>query len=132
MIIVKATKDSEAGVMPHEKILNEMAKYHEELQKAGVLLDASGLQASSKGWRVRYAGQKRTVVDGPFTEAKELIAGYTMIQVKSKEEAMEWARRFPNPSLDGKEGEIEVRQLFELDEFGPSEGVERFRKMGMT
>jgi len=132
MIIVKATKDSEAGVMPHEKILTEMAKYHEELQKAGVLLDASGLQASSKGWRVRYAGQKRTVVDGPFTEAKELIAGYTMIQVKSKEEAMEWARRFPNPSLDGKEGEIEVRQLFELDEFGPSEGVERFRKMGMT
>ncbi len=132
MIIVKATKDSEAGVMPHEKMLNEMAKYHEALQKAGVLLDASGLQASSKGWRVRYSGQKRTIVDGPFTEAKELIAGYTMIQVKSKEEAMEWARRFPNPSLDGKEAEIEVRQLFELDDFGPSEGVERFRKMGMT
>ncbi len=132
MIIVKATKDSEAGVMPHEKMLTEMAKYHEELQKAGVLLDASGLQASSKGWRVKYSGQKRTIVDGPFTEAKELIAGYTMIQVKSKEEAMEWARRFPNPSLDGKEAEIEVRQLFELDDFGPSEGVERFRKMGMT
>jgi len=132
MIIVKATKDSEAGVMPHEKMLNEMAKYHEELQKAGVLLDASGLQASSKGWRVRYSGQKRTIVDGPFTEAKELIAGYTMIQVKSKEEAMEWARRFPNPSLDGKEAEIEVRQLFELDDFGPSEGVQRFRKMGMA
>jgi hypothetical protein len=129
MIIVKATKDSEAGVMPHEKMMNEMAKYHEELQKAGVLLDASGLQASSKGWRVRYSGQKRTVVDGPFTEAKELIAGYTLIQVKSKDEAMEWARRFPNPSLDGKEGEIEVRQLFELDDFGESEAVERFRKM---
>ena len=131
MIIVKATKDSEAGVMPHEKMLTEMAKYHEELQKAGVLLDASGLQASSKGWRVKYSGQKRTVVDGPFTEAKELIAGYTMIQVKSKEEAMEWARRFPNPSLDGKDAEIEVRQLFELEDFGPSEGVERFRRIGM-
>ena len=129
MIVVKATQDSEAGVMPDEKALSEMAKYHEELQRAGVLLDASGLQATSKGWRIKYAGQKRTVVDGPFTEAKELIAGYTIIQVKSKEEAMEWARRFPNPSLDGKEGEIEVRQLFELDDFGPSEAVERFRKI---
>jgi len=129
MIVVKATRDSEAGVMPDERALSEMAKYHEELQRAGVLLDASGLQATSKGWRIKYAGQKRTVVDGPFTEAKELIAGYTIIQVKSKEEAMEWARRFPNPSLDGKEGEIEVRQLFELDDFGPSEAVERFRKM---
>src|SRR2546428_118564 len=107
MIIVKATKDSEAGVMPHEQILGEMAKYHEELQLAGVLLDASGLQASSKGWRVRYSGVKRTVLDGPFTEAKELIAGYTLIQVKSKEEAREWARRFPNPALDGKEREID-------------------------
>src|SRR5256712_12335425 len=107
MIMVKAAKAAEAGVVPHEPILAEMAKYHEELQKAGVLLDASGLQASSKGWRVKYSGAKRTVVDGPFTEAKELIAGYTMIQVKSKEEAMEWARRFPNPALDGTEGEIE-------------------------
>ncbi len=115
--------------MPDEKALSEMAKYHEELQRAGVLLDASGLQATSKGWRIKYSGQKRTVVDGPFAETKELIAGYTIIQVKSKEEAMEWARRFPNPSLDGKEGEIEVRQLFELDDFGPSEAVERFRKM---
>ena len=129
MIVVKATRDSEAGVMPDEKALSDMAKYHEELQRAGVLLDASGLQATSKGWRIKYAGQKRTVVDGPFAEAKELIAGYTIIQVKSKEEAMEWARRFPNPSLDGKEGEIEVRQLFELDDFGPSQAVERFRKM---
>jgi len=129
MIVVKATKDSEAGVMPHEQMLTDMAKYHEELQKAGVLLDASGLQASAKGWRIKYSGQKRTVVDGPFAEAKELIAGYTMIQVKSKDEAMEWARRFPNPALDGKDGEIEVRQLFELDDFGPSEAVERFRKL---
>ena len=129
MIVVKATKESEAGVMPHEQMLTDMAKYHEELQKAGVLLDASGLQASAKGWRIKYSGQKRTVVDGPFAEAKELIAGYTMIQVKSKDEAMEWARRFPNPALDGTEGEIEVRQLFELDDFGPSEAVERFRKI---
>jgi len=132
MIIVKATKDSEAGVMPHEKILTEMAKYHEELQKAGVLLDASGLRASSQGWRVKYAGTRRSVVDGPFAESKELIAGYTLIQVKSREEAVEWARRFPNPALDGKEGEIEVRQLFELDDFGPSEAVERFRKMDVV
>jgi hypothetical protein len=129
MMIVKATKDSEAGVMPTEKLLNEMQKYHEELQKAGVLLDASGLKPSKHGWRVKYSGSKRTVVDGPFTEAKELIAGYTMIQVKSREEAMEWARRFPNPAIDGKECEIEVRQLFELEDFGPSEAVERFREM---
>jgi len=129
MMIVKATKDTEKGVMPTEKLISEMQKYHEELQKAGVLLDASGLKPSSKGWRVKYAGSKRTVSDGPFTEAKELIAGYTMIQVKSREEAMEWARRFPNPAVDGKEGEIEVRQLFELEDFGPSEAVERFREM---
>ncbi len=127
MMIVKATKDSEAG--PPEKLMMEMQKYHEELQRAGVLLDASGLQASSKGWRVRYSGAKRTVIDGPFTEAKELIAGYTIIQVKSREEAMEWARRFPNPSIDGKEAEIEVRQFFELEDFTPGEAVERFRKM---
>ena len=129
MIIVKANKDSEAGVMPEEKLMAEMAKYHEELQKAGVLLDASGLQASSKGWRVKYSGGKRTIVDGPFTEAKELIAGYTMIQVKSREEALEWTRRFPNPVGEGKECEIEVRQLFELDDFAPGEAVDRFREM---
>ena len=129
MMIVKATKDSEAGVMPPEKLMMEMQKYHEELQRAGVLLDASGLQASSKGWRVRYSGAKRTVIDGPFAEAKELIAGYTIIQVKSREEAMEWARRFPNPSIDGKEGEIEVRQFFELEDFAPGEAVERFREI---
>jgi hypothetical protein len=129
MMIVKATQDSERGVMPSEKLIAEMAKYHEELQKAGVLLDASGLKPSSKGWRVKYSGAKRALIDGPFTEAKELIAGYTLIQVKSREEAMEWARRFPNPAGDGKEGEIEVRQLFELEDFGPSEAIDRFRKM---
>jgi hypothetical protein len=127
MIIVKATPDSEAGVMPPESLFAALAPYHEELQKAGALLDASGLHPSSKGWRVQYAGGKRTVVDGPFTEAKELIAGYTLIQVKSREEAMEWARRFPNPALG--DGEIEVRQLFELDDFAPSASLDRFRKM---
>jgi hypothetical protein len=130
MIIVKATKDSEAGVMPQEKMLATMAKYHEDLVKAGVLLDASGLKPTSNGWRVRYSGSKRTVIDGPFAEVKELIAGYTMIQVKSKEEALEWSRRFPNPVGEGAEAEIEVRQLFELEDFGKSEAVDRFREMG--
>jgi len=129
MIIVKATKDSEAGVMPEQQVFDAMATYHEELAKAGVLLDASGLQPSSKGWRIKYSGGKRTVIDGPFTEAKELIAGYTLIQVKSKEEAIEWSRRFPNPT--GEEAEIEVRQLFELDDFGPSDAVDRFRELGV-
>jgi hypothetical protein len=107
-----------------------MQKYHEELQKAGVLLDASGLKGSKFGWRVKYsAGGKRAVIDGPFAEAKELIAGYTLIQVKSREEAMEWARRYPNPSNDGGEAEIEVRQLFELEDFGDSDAIERFFEM---
>jgi hypothetical protein len=129
MIIVKATKDSEAGVMPPEKLIADMQKYHEELAKAGVLLDASGLQASSKGWRVRYNGAKRTVVDGPFAESKELIAGYTIIQVKSREEALEWTRRYPNPAIDGGNCEIEVRQFFELEDFAPGEAVDKFREM---
>ena len=128
MIIVKATKDSEAGKMPPESLFAAMATYHEELQKAGVLVDASGLQPSTKGWRIRYSGGKRTVVDGPFTESKELIAGYTLIQVKSREEALEWTRRFPNPAVG--DGEIEVRQLYELDDLGPSAQVERFRRIG--
>jgi len=131
MIIVKATKETEAGVMPEEKLFAAMATYHEELVKAGVVLDASGLQPSSKGFRVRYSGAKRSVVDGPFTEAKELIAGYTLIQVKSRDEAVEWARRFPNPYGEGVDGEIEVRQLFELEDFGESESIERFRDMGL-
>jgi hypothetical protein len=131
MILVKANKDSEAGVKPSEELFAAMADYHEQLAKAGVLLDASGLQPSSKGWRVKYSGVKRSVVDGPFTEAKELVAGYTMIQVKSKEEAVEWSRRFPNPTLDGGDCEIEVRQIFELDDFGDSPAIERFREMGV-
>jgi hypothetical protein len=113
MILVRANKDTEAGVMPEEKLIADMAEYHEQLAKAGILLDGSGLQASSKGWRVEYSGGKRTVVDGPFTEAKELVAGYTLIQVKSREEALEWTRRFPNPFGEGKEGAIEVRPLFD-------------------
>ena len=129
MIIVKATKDSEAGVIGDEAMFEAMADYHEELAKAGVLLDASGLQASSKGWRVKYEGKKRSVVDGPFAETKELIAGYTIIQVKSRAEAIEWSRRFPNPTLDGSDCYVEVRQMFELDELGESEALERFRKL---
>ena len=131
MVLVKATKDSEAGVKPPEELFAAMADYHEQLVKAGVLLDASGLQPSSKGWRIKYSGGKRSVIDGPFTEAKELVAGYTIIQVKSREEAMEWSRRFPNPSIDGGECEIEIRQMFELEDFGESEAIERFREMGV-
>ncbi len=131
MIIVKATQDSEAGVMPGEALIADMAAFHEQLVKAGVLLDASGLQPSAKGWRIRYAGDKRTLIDGPFTETKELIAGYTLIQVATRKEALEWSRRFPNPAVDGGAAEIEVRQLFELEDFGPSEAVERFRDMGV-
>ncbi len=126
MIVVKATKDTEAGKLPEEKMIATMATYHEELVKAGVLLDASGLQPTSKGWRIKYSGGKRTVIDGPFTEAKELIAGYTLIQVKSKEEALEWTKRFPNPVGEGAQAEIEVRQLFELEDFGPSDAMKRF------
>ena len=131
MIIVKASRDSEAGKMPEEKMIASMAAYHEELVKAGILLDASGLQPSSKGWRIKYSGNKRTVSDGPFTESKELIAGYTLIQVKSRAEALEWTKRFPNPVGEGLDAEIEVRQLFELEDFEPSEAVNRFRELGV-
>lgn len=131
MIIVKANGDSEAGVMPPESLLAEMAAYHEELARAGVLVDASGLQRSALGWRVRYTGPRRTIVDGPFTETKELIAGYTVIQVKSREEALDWSRRFPNPTLDGGDCEIEVRRMFELEDFEAGEAVDRFREIGV-
>ncbi|PQV53915.1 YciI family protein [Paraburkholderia sp. BL21I4N1] len=129
MILVKATAASEAGVMPEASLMAAMGAYHQELAKAGVLLDATGLQPSSKGWRLRYSGGQRTVVDGPFTEAKELIAGYTLIQVRSREEAMEWARRYPAPFGEHADGEIEVRQLFELDDFEPGEEREKFRDL---
>jgi hypothetical protein len=129
MILVKATRDSEAGAMPEEKLIAEMASYHEDLAKAGALLDASGLHPSSKGWRIKYSGGKRALIDGPFAETKELIAGYTLIQAKSRAEALEWTKRFPNPAGEGKEAEIEVRQLFELEDFGPSGAIERFRDL---
>jgi hypothetical protein len=114
MIIVKATKDSEAGVMPPEHLFAEMAAYHEALAKAGVLVDGNGLAATSQGWRVRYRGTGRSVIDGPFAETKELIAGYTILNVKTRAEAVEWSKRFPNPTIDGSDCEIEVRRMFEL------------------
>lgn len=132
MIIVKSTPEFEAETTPQtpdEKLMAAMADFHEELAKAGVLLDASGLQPSRKGWRIQYNGQKRTVIDGPFAEAKELIAGFTTIQVRNREEAMEWSRRYPNPVGENASAVIEVRQLYELDDFTPSEQVERFREM---
>jgi hypothetical protein len=131
MILVKATPETERGVMPSEALIAAMADFHEQLAKAGVLLDASGLQPSGKGWRVRYDGAQRRVVDGPFAEAKELVAGYTLIQTRTRDEALEWTRRFPNPSVDGRVAEIEVRQLYELDDFGPSASIERFREIGI-
>jgi hypothetical protein len=116
MVIVKATKESEAGVMPSTRLLTEMGKFNEELVKAGVMLAGEGLRPSSKGARVKFSGNQRTVIDGPFVETKELIAGYWLWQVKSKEEAIEWVKRCPNPMLG--ESEIEIRQVFEADDFG--------------
>ena len=130
MILVRADANTEAGVMPKDdSLMAEMAGYHEELTKAGVLLDAAGLQPSAKGWRMLYDGRRRALIDGPFTETKELVAGYTLIQVRSREEALEWARRFPNPAVDGGYAVIEVRQLYELEDFEPGHAVERFREM---
>jgi hypothetical protein len=137
MVLIKANKDSEAGVLPNAVLLSEMGKYNEALVKAGVLLAAEGLQASSKGARVRFSGAKRTVVDGPFAETKELVAGFWLIQVKSKEEAIEWVKRVPNPN--NEDFEIEVRQVFEAEDFGPElnaqvpevfEAERRFREGG--
>ncbi len=131
LILVKATRESEAGVMPEDALIAEMGRYHEELAQAGMLLDAAGLKPSSAGWRIRYSGGKRTVIDGPFAETKELVAGYTLIQAKSREQALEWTRRFPNPAHYGRDGEIEVRQLFELDDFEQTEAVKKFRDMNL-
>jgi len=134
MVMVKATKDSEAGKMPSEELLSAMAKFNEEMVKAGVMLDGNGLQPSSKGARIRFAKgklgdttNKRTVTDGPFAETKELVAGYWIIQVKSKEEAIEWIKRCPNPHSE--DGEIEIRQVFELEDFGASAAVEHHREL---
>lgn len=131
MIIVKATCDSEAGKMPSRGLLAEMGRFHEELAKAGILRDASGLKPTSAGWRIEYDGRETTVVDGPFPETKELVAGYTLIEVGSRDEALEWTRRFPNPSIDGGMGQIEVREFFELDDFEPGEDVDRFRDLNL-
>ena len=117
MVMIKATKDSEAGVMPSEQLLAEMGKYNEELVKAGVMLAGEGLHPSSKGARVRFSGDKRTVIDGPFPDTKDLVAGFWLFQVKSKEEAIEWVKRCPNP-MPGTDAEIEIRQVFEAEDFG--------------
>jgi hypothetical protein len=132
MVMVKANKDTEAGVMPSQKLLAEMGKFNEELIKAGVMMAGEGLHASSKGARVKFSGDKRSVVDGPFTETKELIAGFWIWNVKSREEAIEWAKRCPNPT--GEEGELEIRQVMEAEDFGAEftpelrEQEERIRK----
>jgi len=123
MIIVKASPESERGDMPSQARFDEMGAYHSELARAGVLLDASGLQPSSLGWRIHYRGKERSIVDGPFTESKELIAGYTLISVRSREEALEWARRYPNPRGEGLDTEIEVRQVFEQGDLVPSDAA---------
>lgn len=117
MVLIKANKDTEAGVMPSEQLLTEMGQYNEELVKAGVMLAGEGLHPSSKGARIKFSGSKRVVMDGPFAETKELVAGFWIWQVKSKEEAIAWAKRCPNPT--GEEGEIELRQIFEMEDFGP-------------
>ncbi|MFS2198884.1 YciI family protein [Pseudomonas sp. Pseusp3] len=117
MIIIKASQDSEAGIMPSQELLTAMGNYNEELAKAGILLAGEGLHPSSKGARVRFSGDKRTVIDGPFIETRELIAGFWLWQVKSKEEAIEWVKRCPNP-MPGTEAEIEIRQVFEMEDFG--------------
>lgn len=131
MILVKSIPTFEAqpdtGFQPDPAVFTAMTAYHEELARAGVLLDANGLKPTRSGWRVRYEGERRSIIDGPFTESKELIAGYTLIQVNSREEALEWARRFPNPVGAGQPAEVEVRELFEMDDFAPSDELERFR-----
>jgi hypothetical protein len=129
MIIVKGNHDTEAGKMPGNELITAMAKYNEELMKAGVLVDLSGLQPTSKGARIRYSGGQRTVIDGPFAETKELIAGYWIVNVKSRQEAIDWALRAPAPHGEGAEGELEIRQFFELEDFEPGEGVERSKEL---
>jgi hypothetical protein len=129
MIIVKANAESEAGTLPTEELAACMATFHEELTRAGLLVDASGLQPTSKGWRVEIRGDRRSIVDGPFAETKELIAGYTVIKVRDEAEAREWTRRFPNPTLHGTDCHIEVRRMYELEDFGPLESIKRFANM---
>jgi len=127
MVIVKATKDSEAGVMPSEELILAMGKFNEEMVKAGIMLEGMGLQPSAKGARIKFDGTKRTVVDGPFAETKELVAGFWVIQTKSLEEAIEWMKRCPNPHNDG--GELEIRRVYELEDFAPGEGLRIHEKV---
>jgi hypothetical protein len=127
IVFVKATKDSEAGVMPSEELLGAMAEFNEEMIKAGVMLDGNGLQPSAKGARVRFSGDKRSVIDGPFAETKELVAGYWILQTKSLAECIEWIKRCPNPHME--DSEIEIRQLFELEDFGESDAIEHHRRL---
>jgi hypothetical protein len=129
MMRVKASKASETGAMPDERLIAAMTKYNEEMAKAGTLLDLAGLQPSSKGARIKFSGGGPTLVDGPFVETKELIAGYWLIKVKSKQEAIDWAKRCPSPHGEGKEGEIELRQVFELEDFDPSPAIEDARRL---
>ena len=131
MIIVRANAESEAGVMPSEAKFTEMAAFHEELAKAGVLVDGSGLQSSAHGWRIHYDGAQRSVVDGPFAETKELIAGYTIIKVATPDEALAWSRRFPNPRLDDGPCHIEVRRMFDMEDFEGLPGIEQFEGRGL-
>jgi hypothetical protein len=130
MIIVRGNATSEAGSLPADDLMAAMASYHETLAQAGVLLDANGLKPTREGWRMRYAADgTRQVIDGPFAESKELVAGYTLIDVRSRDEALEWARRFPAPFGDGHEAEIEVRPLYEFDDFRQTEAIDRFRRL---
>ena len=129
MMLFKANKDSEAGMMPDDRLISAMTKYNEEMAKAGILLDLAGLQPSSKGARIKFSDGRPTIVDGPFAETKELIAGYWLVQVKSKGEAIDWAKRCPGPHGEGAEGEIELRQLFELEDFAPSPAIEDARRL---
>src|SRR5215468_3355254 len=128
MVIVKASKDSEAGKMPSEELLGAMAKFNEEMVKAGIMLDGAGLKPSSRGARIRFSGKTRTVIDGPFAETKELIAGYWIIQVKNRAEAIEWMKRCPNPHEE--DGDIEIREFFELEDFGESAAIDHHRAVG--
>ena len=129
MIIIKAHAGTEAGELPPDSLVAEMVRFHEELHRAGMLVDASGLRASSHGWRISYQGDRRTVIDGPFAETKELIAGFTIIEAKSREEALAWTKRFPNPAGPGGETTIEVRPFLGIEDLEPSEAVERFKQI---
>jgi hypothetical protein len=129
MMIVKANKNTEAGVMPDDRLIAAMTKYNEEMAKAGVLRDLAGLQPSSKGARIKFSGGKATVIEGPFADTAGLIAGYWLIQVNSRQEAIEWAKRCPAPHGEAAEGEIELRQLFELDDFGPCSAIDDARRL---